>query len=103
MTDILLMACENAKGMEGTSAAECERFSSMLRTSIGANVMASEEQIATTKRFATPAETAAAKIQWLAIGSYARLLAERRITLDAFHHAVAQILAVSTRFPSYPG
>jgi hypothetical protein len=100
--DGLLLACQNAKGTTGISWAECDRFADMVATAIGANNVATDAQCAAAIRELTPAEQANVTILMLTIGGYARLLAERRMTLDAFHQAVAMSLGVAARFDGYP-
>jgi hypothetical protein len=101
-TEALLKACERSRRTPGISAVECDRFSDMVTTAIGANVMASDAQRAAARRDVTPAETAAGTILVLTIGDYAQMLAAGRITIEAFHQAVAMSLAIAARFDGYP-
>jgi hypothetical protein len=75
--------------MKDAPRAECERFYDFMRASVGANVAVSDEQRSAIQRESTSTEATAAVVSWLAIGGYARLLAEHRMTIEAFHEAVS--------------
>jgi hypothetical protein len=69
---------------------------------MSANIVATDAQRSAVERELTPTEFASGAILALTIGSYARLLSERRIALEAFQEVVYLTIGIASRINGYP-